>query len=912
MRHTRTTTPRTWAALGAAALVTSTLAPAALAAPGPTPPDPSRWRIDHIGVGSGGTAALDPDGTLRVDATAASNKIADSEDGFWYYYTPVDATTENFTLTATFTVDDASRKDGQSGFGLIAVDTLEANSTAARYMNSVGTMSARYRTDEVTVNGMPGARIVTGYTEGPTVASSSRDMAQSQPFDLTWRDDRVPTVAAPRFETGDTVTYTLRRSNTGYHLSAVLDGTAHERIVYDRDLLDAQSAGTLYVGIAVARKIAVSVSDISYTVVAPADDEPAQPRPTVHITPRLTADVPSTTSRTSLDVPVTTNIHGTAVVVDADGAHVSAPVTLAPGIEKSLTMPLAAGPNTRAVRLTPAPRAEQTQLAPWEELTSSDPLHTDVSVTVDRLGIPGEAIHVAPEGTAAGSGTPASPVDVHTAVAYVQPGQQIVLAGGTYALTEAIMIGRGNDGTPAAPITLMSAPGERAVLDLRSSPRGGIQLRGSHWHLHDLELTRAPSSGKALLVAGSHNVVERIESHHNEGTGIQVSAVSESTPRSQWPAHNLVVSSVSHNNADPGANDADGFAAKLTVGDGNVFRWNIAHHNIDDGWDLYAKSTTGTIGNVLVEDSVAYANGSLTDPGDARVGEGNGFKLGGESMPGQHVLRNSIAFANLASGVTSNSGPDVRVERVTSVTSGSRNLSLYTNAATTDFRVTGFLSWQGAVADQIALKNQTDTITTDPSNVFDLGSAGRSISAAAAGDPAWFESVDTRIAPTIAADGSVDMHGLLVPTALAPAGAGALLRTNPTPTTLSLMPAVGSSVTTPTPAPTTPPPTTVAPPPPPVTTAPVTTAPVAEPTAAPTPAPTGEPTADPSTAPATQEPTDAATDDATQDPADDDAAAPADDELPVTGVAGGAVVAVVAAALLTVGALLRSRREQDA
>ena len=40
-------------------------------------------------------------------------------------------------------------------------------------------------------------------------------------------------------------------------------------------------------------------------------------------------------------------------------------------------------------------------------------------------------------------------------------------------------------------------------------------------------------------------------------------------------------------------------------------------------------------------------------------------------------------------------------------------------------------------------------------------------------DATWFESVDTSIVPTIAADGSIDMHGLLVPTALAPAATGA-------------------------------------------------------------------------------------------------------------------------------------------
>lgn len=281
----------------------------------------------------------------------------------------------------------------------------------------------------------------------------------------------------------------------------------------------------------------------------------------------------------------------------------------------------------------------------------------------------------------------------------------------------------------------------------------------------------------------------------------------------------------------------------------------------------------------------------------------------------QHVLRNSVAFDNLASGVTSNSGPDVRVDRVTSVTSASRNLSLYTSAATTDFRVTGFLSWRGTVADQVALKNQADTITTDPSNVLDLRTGAGALARAALAtsadvDATWFESVDTSIVPTIAADGSIDMHGLFVLTAAAPAGAGAVLGANPSPTRLVVMPPVGSSV-----EPTDPPSTT------PPTTPPTTTEPTDEPD--PTQEPTEE-TTTPTDEPSTGAPTDDATgtptddgvddsegdDDATDDPRDD-AAGPSDGELPVTGVAGGAVAAALAAVLLTSGAVLRSRREQE-
>lgn len=82
---------------------------------------------------------------------------------------------------------------------------------------------------------------------------------------------------------------------------------------------------------------------------------------------------------------------------------------------------------------------------------------------------------------------------------------------------------------------------------------------------------------------------------------------------------------------------------------------------------------------MIVESSIAYENGYLTtDPDKTVVGEGNRFKLGGESMPSDPSLRNSISFNNYAKGVTSNSRPDVQVYNKLSFNNGGQNLSLYT------------------------------------------------------------------------------------------------------------------------------------------------------------------------------------------------------------------------------------------
>ena len=66
-------------------------------------------------------------GTIEI-ASQTSGKISDDEDGFSYYYTKIDPDTENFKLSATFTVTDTSKTpDNQTGFGVVAADTLGIN-----------------------------------------------------------------------------------------------------------------------------------------------------------------------------------------------------------------------------------------------------------------------------------------------------------------------------------------------------------------------------------------------------------------------------------------------------------------------------------------------------------------------------------------------------------------------------------------------------------------------------------------------------------------------------------------------------------------------------------------------------------------------------------------------------------------
>ena len=107
--------------------------------------------------------------------------------------------------------------------------------------------------------------------------------------------------------------------------------------------------------------------------------------------------------------------------------------------------------------------------------------------------------------------------------------------------------------------------------------------------------------------------------------------------------------------------NADGFAAKLGVGDGNVFRGCISHHHADDGWDLFNKIEEGANGVVTIENSIAYNNGMPPGIVNAVGSIGNGFKLGGEGYPVAHIVRNNLSFDNNMDGFTDNFNPGALV-----------------------------------------------------------------------------------------------------------------------------------------------------------------------------------------------------------------------------------------------------------
>jgi hypothetical protein len=120
----------------------------------------------------------------------------------------------------------------------------------------------------------------------------------------------------------------------------------------------------------------------------------------------------------------------------------------------------------------------------------------------------------------------------------------------------------------------------------------------------------------------------------------------------------LVKDCYSHSNYDTDdGEDADGFAAKLTCGEGNQFIGCVAKYNVDDGWDLYTKSKTGKIGSVYFEDCEASNNGETESGESTDDSDGNGFKLGGSKISVDHKLVECRAYDNKKHGFTANSNP---------------------------------------------------------------------------------------------------------------------------------------------------------------------------------------------------------------------------------------------------------------
>lgn len=308
--------------------------------------------------------------------------------------------------------------------------------------------------------------------------------------------------------------------------------------------------------------------------------------------------------------------------------------------------------------------------------------------------------YVAPGGSDGNPGTLSSPFGTLTkAVDVAGAGDFIYLRGGTYSVSSSLVINK--NGTSGSPIRVFAYNGESPVLQFNnvvSSSNRGVVLNGDYWHWRGITIERAGDNG--MLLSGNYNTIENCVFRRNNDSGLQLSRYNtEADQISEWPSYNTIVGCEAYDNSDPDHEDADGFAAKLTCGVGNVFRDCISHHNIDDGWDLYTKSETGPIGIVVFENCIAHNNGTLTDGSTSGGGDKNGFKLGSSAHNINHELRRCIAFNNGKHGFTDNGNVgNIKFYNLTSYNNGDYNYHVRDGASHT-FR--NCVTFQGNHTDRI-------------------------------------------------------------------------------------------------------------------------------------------------------------------------------------------------------------------
>ena len=778
------------------------------------------WRVSTYGSSTdsknNGVIGNANDGKVTVYSEGGKGKIVPgSTDGLTFYYTAIDPETENFTLTADIHVDSWTLSNGQEGFGMMAADAVGSNGDGTAFWNNayqaivtkveyywdgedvtadssankismklgLGAISRLGVTaDDVAAIKNGTITMPAGYVSETTTLETGAATKGPGTYNLVgnWNKKAEPTGSLENPLTDFRLQ--IQRNNTGYYLRYLdKDNKVIKEVRYydlERNSLTQIDKDNIYVGFFASRNARITVSNIDLKTITPADDEKAEERESEYVYPINTIESPVFSNSADYNLVYYGNADGTLVVKDQNGKEVLNKEFKAL-TKETVALKLNSGKNTFTINFIPD---KEYKPGEFKLMTSYDPV--TINHTVEYKTVENNNIYVSPNGKSNAAGTKDDPMDIYTAVKIAAPGQKILIKEGTYDLSSTVKVERGINGTADAMIYMIADPeaGSRPVFDFGGKCAGMI-LAGDYWYFQGFDVTRSADAQKGIQVSGNHNILDRIKAYKNGNTGIQISRYLGTDQFNQWPAHNTILNCSSYLNADKGYEDADGFAAKLTVGQGNVFDGCIAAYNADDGWDLFAKVQSGSIGVVTIQNSVAFKNGYILDENGREInaGNGNGFKMGGDSMPGAHVLKNSVAFANKAKGIDSNSCPDIKVYSSTTFDNESYNVAFYTNTAVnTAFAADGILSYKvsNKVAEQFKLlgtQNAAD-VKGVTNYYFDGSKTVNNNGKEAAAS--WFKSLDTASALkdggiTRNADGTINMNGFLELTDEVPEGVGA-------------------------------------------------------------------------------------------------------------------------------------------
>ncbi|MCD4558679.1 right-handed parallel beta-helix repeat-containing protein [Lelliottia nimipressuralis] len=546
--------------------------------------------------------------TKPVTLESRGGKIANSHDGLTFFYTEL-PTSDNFELQATVRVEQFGPENGakpaaQEGAGLLVRDVIgvprqqplregyeEFPAASNLVMNAIMTQDkkdyVRVKMQAITREGISQPWGNSGAGIKKQSYKEEIDLSQTPEFRLK-----------------------LQRTNDGFITawSPVGSDAWVSQSVPRADLISVQKKDHYYVGFFASRNAKITVSDASLMTSAAetVTSKPWQAK-ALPVVVQLNSAAKSTSEKYRVQARANSDgvfsVRQNEVVIGNDkavkaGEMYSLPTTLT---------------ETNAFNLSFTP-------------AHGDAVHQQF--TVEKVdGFTATTLYAAPDGTANGKGTIASPLDLANAINLLAPGGTLILKAGEYPRSEIPLAASGH----AEQRKTLQAEGKAVI--------HGLLVDASYWNIKGVDIT-----DKSLRIQGSHNLIENVTAYRNDDTGIQISSP-DNVGRPLWASDNRVINSESYANVDPGKINADGFAVKMRVGEGNRLENCYSHDNIDDGFDLFNKIEDGANGVVVIENSIARNNTS------------NGFKLGGEGQPVAHEVRNSKAEGNQLDGFTDNFNP---------------------------------------------------------------------------------------------------------------------------------------------------------------------------------------------------------------------------------------------------------------
>ncbi|MFK8256159.1 right-handed parallel beta-helix repeat-containing protein [Erwinia sp. AnSW2-5] len=557
-----------------------------------------------------GGKAVPAEGTLLTTPftlESRGGKVGNSHDGLTYFYTrlPADA---NFLLEADITLnqfgpENGAKPAGQEGAGLLVRDILgparsatvqpgieELPAASNMVMNTV--MAIGDKPPEVALVARQGVRQPWGNTGIGIVREPYQPLSTPQHFSLR-----------------------LSRTNSGFEVAYAPQGSSawSSKTVTGADRVTQLDKNHYYVGFFASRNASITVDHATLTL-SEAHTQPGVPYVALALPPRI--EVMSSPRLTRRDGVFQLRTNGNGQLAIEQGGKMRLNQTVRGG--EVVVIPVQATSTSRDLNVTFTP-------------DNGQPLAQTSPLSLVQVSQP-DALYASAQGKAGNDGSREHPLDVASAVNLLAPGGTLWLAEGEYPAT---VIPATASGT-AKHRKMLRPQGDNVVFN-------GLKLEASYWHIQGITVTK-----KSFHIAGSHNHIDRVRAHHADDTGIWV-ASPDGIGRALWASHNLISNAESWGNQDPGRKNADGFAVKMRVGEGNRLVNCYSHDNIDDGFDLFNKIEDGPNGSVTIENSLSVNNGS------------NGFKLGGEGLPVAHVARNNIALSNGMDGFSDNFNPGALV-----------------------------------------------------------------------------------------------------------------------------------------------------------------------------------------------------------------------------------------------------------